>query len=52
MMGNPIETNPYEEYQTYLTKTLHKIEELNETPLEQALNEFSISIGKEPINLT
>lgn len=47
---NPI--NPYSQLSKDIFATLHKVEKLNATPIEQNLNEFAISIGKDPINLT
>ena len=44
--------NPYNEISRQLRLTLQAVDKLNATPLEQNLNEFAISLGKEPINLT
>lgn len=44
--------NEYEELSTLLFQDIRAIEALNNTPLEQNLNKFSISIGQNPINLT
>lgn len=44
--------NPYEEAASRVLTSLREVEALNSTPIEQNLNEFAISIGNEPINLT
>lgn len=44
--------NPYEEAAGRVLTSLRQVEALNSTPIEQNLNEFAISIGNEPINLT
>lgn len=44
--------NPYSEISNQIFSTLHAVEQLSATPIEQNLNEFAISIGNEPINLT
>lgn len=44
--------NEWEEMNNVLFNDIRDIEALNNTPLEQNLNEFSISIGQNPLNLT
>lgn len=44
--------NPYEEAASRVLVGLRAVEQLASTPIEQNLNEFAISIGNEPINLT
>ncbi len=44
--------NPYEEAASRVLVSLRAVEQLASTPIEQNLNEFAISIGNEPINLT
>lgn len=44
--------NPYEDLASQALVSLRAVEALNATPIEQNLNEFAISIGNEPINLT
>lgn len=51
-IGAVSDPNPYTEIQIQLQDLDTKIGELNNTPLEQNLNEFSISLGNDPINLT
>lgn len=46
------EINPYAATLTDLASTIQQVSNLNSTPLEQNLDEFSISIGAEPIKLT
>lgn len=52
MTGEPISENPYAPITTELARVREQINELNNTPIEQNLDEFSISIGDEPISLT
>ena len=44
--------NEWSELRTLLLQDARDIEKLNNTPLEQNLNQFAISIGKDPINIT
>lgn len=44
--------NPYAEAMTQTMQLIRTVDALSATPIEQNLNEFAISIGKEPINLT
>lgn len=44
--------NPYSATATQLLSAARAVDSLNATPIEQNLNEFSISIGRDPINLT
>ncbi len=52
MQESATAVNPYEEAASQALVGLRAVEALNATPIEQNLNEFSISIGNEPINLT
>ena len=44
--------NPYLQASQQVLNSLRAVEQLSATPIEQNLNEFAISIGNEPINLT
>lgn len=44
--------NPYLQASQRVLESLRAVEQLSATPIEQNLNEFAISIGNEPINLT
>lgn len=44
--------NPYLQASQRVLESLRAVEQLAATPIEQNLNEFAISIGNEPINLT
>lgn len=44
--------NPYEALANDILISIRAIDSLSATPIEKNLNEFSISIGQEPINLT
>lgn len=44
--------NPYLRASQRVLESLRAVEQLAATPIEQNLNEFAISIGNEPINLT
>lgn len=46
------EVNPYEPIVAQLTNIREQIRNLNNTPIEQNLDEFAISLGEEPITLT
>lgn len=50
---NPVEEeNPYEPIVAQLANIREQINGLDNTPIEQNLNDFAISIGDEPISLT
>lgn len=50
---NPVEEeNPYEPIVAQLANIREQINELDNTPIEQNLNDFAISIGEDPISLT
>lgn len=44
--------NPYKALANDILISIRAIDSLSATPIEKNLNEFSISIGQEPINLT
>lgn len=46
------EINEWQELNQILFNDMRAIEALNNTPLEQNLNEFAISIGRDPISIT
>lgn len=51
-MGEEIDPNPYLPQLNRLDELDSKIDSLNNTPFEQNLNQFAISIGQDPINIT
>lgn len=51
-MSAVIPINEWNELRTLIFQDARDIEALNNTPLEQNLNQFAISIGKDPINIT
>ena len=44
--------NPYIEPLNQIIRSIRTVDSLSETPIEKSLNEFTISIGENPVNLT
>lgn len=52
LTGEPLEENPYTSIVTKLSQVKEQINNLNNTPIEQNLDQFAISLGEDPIALT
>lgn len=52
LTGEPLEENPYVSIVTKLSQVKEQIDNLNNTPIEQNLDQFAISLGEDPIALT
>lgn len=52
LLVDPTYQNPFNEVSAHIIQLIDNVEKLNTTPLEQNINQFAISLGENPINIT